>query len=76
MAEEDGEVVGVGDEDLVLDGVGLALDGGNYGAEGVNDVVAVSDMVSGFNFLSKESMRRSVHHGVANPICGQCHVVP
>lgn len=39
LAEQRGEVVGAGDEDLVFDGFGFHFDGVDGGAEGVDDVV-------------------------------------
>lgn len=75
LAEERGEVVGAGDENLVFDGVRLVFDRGDHGPEAVDDVVTVTESVSGWGFLMP-SVRGSKHYGVANPIRGQCHVVP
>lgn len=43
LAEERGEVVGAGDEDLIFNGVCLVFNCGDHRSEAVDDVVTVTD---------------------------------
>lgn len=51
LAEERGEVVGAGDENLIFDRVRLVFDRGDDGPEAVDDVVTVTESVSGWGWL-------------------------
>jgi hypothetical protein len=63
-------VITAGNEDLVLNGVGLSVDIGNNRSERIDNVIAVyvrESILAGFG--------TNLHQGIANPVAAQSDVV-